>query len=677
MWLNLRSSICFLLVLLLAMVGTLRAEAPASELPALISRDVLFGNPDRSNVRLSPDGKWLAWISPSEGILNIWVAPVSALGEAKVLTNDRKRGIRTFDWAYTSEHLVYQQDEEGDENFHLYSVDIKTNKAIDLTPIKGVAAKIEKGSPKFPTELLIGINDRNPMFHDIYRCDITTGKRELVQQNTGFAGLMADDDYNVRFGVKFDLRDGGVKVQKKNEKGEWIDFDSIPMEDTLTTQPLDFTPDGRSAYMLDSRGRDTAALYLMDMNSKEKKLLAADDRADISDVLAHPTTKVVQAAAATYDRVKWTFLDPTIKEDFEAISKFGDGEVNIGSRSLDDKRWIVGLLVDDGPSRYYLYDRETKKGTFLFTNRRDLEGVPLVPMKPVVIPARDGLNLVSYLTLPSGVKDKPTKPLPMVLYVHGGPWARDEWGLNAVHQWLANRGYAVLSVNFRGSQGFGKKFLNAGNREWGAKMHHDLLDAVQWAIDQKIADRERVAIMGGSYGGYATLAGLTMTPDVFNCGVDIVGPSNLVTLLKSVPAYWLPQIRVFKDRVGDHTTEEGRKFLESRSPLSFVENIKRPLLIGQGKNDPRVKQAESDQIVSAMKAKKIPVTYVLYPDEGHGFQRPENRLSFFAIAEAFLAKHLGGRFEPIGDDMKGSSVTVSEGVEQIPGLAEPLSSPRP
>jgi dipeptidyl aminopeptidase/acylaminoacyl peptidase len=590
------------------------------------------------------------------------------------VTKDTKRGIRTFSWAYTSEHLVYEQDENGDENFHLYSVDLKNDQVIDLTPIKGVAAKVEKGSEKFPKELLIGINDRSPMFHDVYRCDITTGKRELVQQNTGFAGLMADDDYKIRFGVKFDLRDGGVKVQIKNEKGEFEDYESIPMEDTLTTQPLDFTPDGKSAYMLDSRGRDTAALFLLNLATKEKKLLAADDRADISDVMAHPTTKTIEATAANYDRVRWTFLDPRIKEDFDAISKLGDGEVKIGSRSLDDKTWVVGLAVDNGPSRYYLYDRPTKKAKFLFTNKKDLEGLPLVPMKPVIIPARDGLNLVSYLSLPAGVSEVPAKPIPMVLYVHGGPWARDEWGLNQIHQWLANRGYAVLSVNFRGSQGFGKKYLNAGNREWGAKMHYDLLDAVKWAIDQKIADRERVAIMGGSYGGYATLAGLTMTPDVFHCGVDIVGPSNLVTLLKSVPAYWLPQIRVFKDRVGDHTTEEGRKFLESRSPLTYVDNIKKPLLIGQGKNDPRVKQAESDQIVSAMKGKKIPVTYVLYPDEGHGFQRPENRLSFFAIAEAFLAKHLGGRFEPIGNDFQGSSVTVPEGVDQIPGIAEPLAA---
>jgi dipeptidyl aminopeptidase/acylaminoacyl peptidase len=658
--------------LTLGMMVSSRLEAePAVE---LISRDVLFGNPDRSNVRLSPDASMIAWTSPHNGVMNIWVAPVDQIDQARVVTKDTKRGIRTFSWAYTSEHLVYEQDENGDENFHLYSVDLKNDQVIDLTPIKGVAAKVEKGSEKFPKELLIGINDRSPMFHDVYRCDITTGKRELVQQNTGFAGLMADDDYKIRFGVKFDLRDGGVKVQIKNEKGEFEDYESIPMEDTLTTQPLDFTPDGKSAYMLDSRGRDTAALFLLNLATKEKKLLAADDRADISDVMAHPTTKTIEATAANYDRVRWTFLDPRIKEDFDAISKLGDGEVKIGSRSLDDKTWVVGLAVDNGPSRYYLYDRPTKKAKFLFTNKKDLEGLPLVPMKPVIIPARDGLNLVSYLSLPAGVSEVPAKPIPMVLYVHGGPWARDEWGLNQIHQWLANRGYAVLSVNFRGSQGFGKKYLNAGNREWGAKMHYDLLDAVKWAIDQKIADRERVAIMGGSYGGYATLAGLTMTPDVFHCGVDIVGPSNLVTLLKSVPAYWLPQIRVFKDRVGDHTTEEGRKFLESRSPLTYVDNIKKPLLIGQGKNDPRVKQAESDQIVSAMKGKKIPVTYVLYPDEGHGFQRPENRLSFFAIAEAFLAKHLGGRFEPIGNDFQGSSVTVPEGVDQIPGIAEPLAA---
>jgi dipeptidyl aminopeptidase/acylaminoacyl peptidase len=334
-----------------------------------------------------------------------------------------------------------------------------------------------------------------------------------------------------------------------------------------------------------------------------------------------------------------------------------------------------------------LYDRPTKRTTFLFTNRQALEGLPLARMHSAVIRARDGLELVSYYTLPAGHgrqttdgKSPPSvvsslpSPLPLVLLVHGGPWGRDVWGYHAIHQWLANRGYAVLSVNFRGSAGFGKAFVNAGNLEWGARMHDDLLDAVQWAIDAGIADPDRVAIMGGSYGGYATLAGLTFTPETFACGVDIVGPSNLVTLLETVPPYWEPMIKVFTTRVGDHRTEEGRAFLRSRSPLTYVDNIQRPLLIGQGANDPRVKQAESDQIVQAMQAKQIPVTYVLYPDEGHGFARPENNLSFFAVAEAFLAQHLEERFEPIGEDFANSSIRVLTGQEQIPGLADGLAA---
>ncbi len=322
--------------------------------------------------------------------------------------------------------------------------------------------------------------------------------------------------------------------------------------------------------------------------------------------------------------------------------------------------------------KYYRYERGSKQAKYLFSNRKDLDGLPLVKMHPVVIKSRDGLDLVSYLSLPKntdpGDKGRPSQPLPMVLDVHGGPWARDDWGYNPVHQMLANRGYAVLSVNFRGSTGFGKSFINAGNREWAGKMHDDLLDAVNWSIEQKIADPKQIAIMGGSYGGYATLVGLTFTPDVFACGVDIVGPSNIITLLNTIPPYWQPAIQMFKDRVGDHTTPEGKKFLDDRSPLTHVGKIVKPLLIAQGANDPRVKQSEADQIVKAMQDKRIPVTYVLYPDEGHGFARPENRMSFNAVTEAFLAQHLGGRYEPIGNDFTGSTIQIPTGAEGVPGL---------
>jgi dipeptidyl aminopeptidase/acylaminoacyl peptidase len=356
------------------------------------------------------------------------------------------------------------------------------------------------------------------------------------------------------------------------------------------------------------------------------------------------------------------------------LKKQSDGELNVISRSLDDKVWIVRFIKDNGPVRFYRYDREQKTAFFLFTNRKELEPLKLAKMYPVVIDSRDGKKLVSYLSLPPWEDrgGRPSRPLPMVLNVHGGPWGRNAWGLDGEHQWLANRGYAVLSVNFRASTGFGKAFTNAGDLEWAAKMHDDLIDAVNWAVRDSVALKDKIAIMGGSYGGYATLVGLTFTPDVFSCGVDIVGPSNLRTLLETIPPYWKPMFEMFATRVGDPRTAAGRKLLESRSPLTFADRIVKPLLIGQGANDPRVKQAEADQIVKAMQAKAIPVTYVLYPDEGHGFARPENRLSFYAVADLFLSRVLGGRSEPIGADFKNSSITAPTGAEQIPGLAEAL-----
>jgi dipeptidyl aminopeptidase/acylaminoacyl peptidase len=351
----------------------------------------------------------------------------------------------------------------------------------------------------------------------------------------------------------------------------------------------------------------------------------------------------------------------------------------VDSRTLDDKKWIVTYVMDNGPVRYYLYDRSKKKADFLFTNNQDLEKATLAKMTPVIIKSRDGLDLISYLTLPSteratGSTPRPSKPLPLVLNVHGGPWMRDVWGYSPRHQWLANRGYAVLSVNFRGSTGFGKNFINAANLEYAGKMHDDLIDAVNWATKEKIADPQKVAIMGVSYGGYATLVGLTFTPDVFACGVDVVGMSNLATSLSNFTPYGTPGIEMWKHRCGDHRTEEGRSFLNQRSPLTFADRIKKPLLIGHGANDPNVKQSESDQIVKAMQDKKIPVTYVLFSDEGHGFARPENRMSFNAVAEGFLAQHLGGRYEPIGGDFKGSTISVPTGTAQVPGLADAIGS---
>jgi dipeptidyl aminopeptidase/acylaminoacyl peptidase len=448
------------------------------------------------------------------------------------------------------------------------------------------------------------------------------------------------------------------------------------MEDSLTTSPAGFDKTGKIMFMTDSRGRDTSAFSQIDLGDNKETIMAANDLADVDKFLTHPTEKNIQAVTFNYERQKWQLLDPAIEADMRYLESVADGDLQIVSRTLDDKTWMVAYIMDDGPIRYYVYDRAKKEARFLFTNRAELEGLPLAKMHPTVIKSRDGLNLVSYLTLPYGSDmeqaGRPAEPLPLVLLVHGGPWARDSWGFESEHHWLANRGYAVLSVNYRGSTGFGKKFTNAGNKEWAGAMHNDLLDAVDWAIEQKIADPKRVAIMGGSYGGYATLVALTFTPDRFACGVDLVGPSNLLTLLNTIPPYWAPMLQMFKDRVGDPGTKEGKQLLNERSPLNFVDKIERPLLIAQGANDPRVKRSEADQIVQAMREKKIPVTYLLFSDEGHGFARPENNLAFYAVVEAFLARQLGGRAQAIGDDFAGSTIASPQGSDQIPDLSDAL-----
>ena len=652
-----------------------RTAQAADPLP-IIPRHLLFGNPDKANVQLSPDGRQISFLAAVDGVLNVWVGPADDLAAAKPVTEDKKRGIRAYFWAYTSRHILYIQDKDGDENWHVYSVHLDTGKTMDLTPFDNVQARIEELSLDFPNEILVSINDRTPELHDVHRIDITTGQRSLVQVNTeGFLGFQTADDMKVHFGMK-PTPDGGNDLYRLTGDNSWSLFTAIPQGDMLTTQPLGFDKSLKNLYMLDSRGRNTAALTMVNLDSMQAKVLAEDSKADISNILTHPTDKHPQAVQATFERSKWQILDKSIEADLEYLKTVADGELTIASRTTDDDHWIVVYVMDDGPVRYYRYDRQAKKAQFLFTNRKALENAKLAKMHPVTVKSRDGLDMVCYYTLPVSADPdadgKPDSPLAMVLFVHGGPWARDDWGYNPYHQWLANRGYAVLSVNYRSSTGFGKDFTNAGNFEWAGKAHDDLLDAVAWAVKAGIAEKDHVAIMGGSYGGYATLVGLTFTPDSFACGVDIVGPSSLITLLESVPPYWKPLLNVFTSRIGDHRTEKGRKLLESRSPLTYVDRISKPLLIGQGANDPRFKQAESDQIVKAMTRKNIPVTYVLYPDEGHGFARPENNMSFNAVIELFLAKHLGGRAEPMSEDVTGSSITIPQGAQHVPGIPKSI-----
>lgn len=644
----------------------------------LIPRDVLFGNPERSNVQVSPDGRYLSWAAPREGVMNVWVAPIDEPSAARAVTSDTARGIRHYFWSYRPDVLLYLRDSGGDENFHLFAVDLSSSQSRDLTPFAATTASVVKISHRHPDLVLVGMNDRDPQWHDLYRVDLRDGTRRLVERNERQIGqYLADGDLQLRFAVH-NRPDGGSDVLRR--KGEaWVAFDAFGFEDSMTTGLAGLSDDGTTLYLRDSRGRDTSALFAIDAASGVRTLLHEDARADVSDWLADPVTARVQAVSVNYLRDEWTPLDEAVRADLERLAAIGPGDVAVNARTLDDRNWIIVHSAAESPLEYYRYQRDGS-GTLsrLFSARPALAGAPLVPMWPREIRSRDGLTLVSYLSLPAGADPdrdgKADRAVPMVLLVHGGPWGRDAYGYSGIVQWLANRGYAVLSVNFRGSTGFGKAFTNAGDGEWAAKMHDDLLDAVEWAIAQGITRRDQVAIMGGSYGGYATLVGLSFTPDVFACGVDIVGPSNLNTLLATVPPYWASFFEQLARRMGDPRTEAGRAWLAERSPLGRVGQIARPLLIGQGANDPRVKQDESDQIVNAMTARGIPVTYVLFPDEGHGFQRPENAKAFNAVAEGFLGTCLGGRSQPIGEDFAGSSIQVPAGADQVPGLAAALST---
>lgn len=624
----------------------------------LIPREILFGNPDHITLQTSPDGKHLTYLAPHKGVLNIWWAPNSHLKKSIPITQDTKRGIQSYMWAYTNMHILYVQDTDGDENWQVYSVNPDTLATLNLTPEKGIQARLTGISPQFPEEILVSINNRLPEFHDVYRINILTGERVLVRENNGYVGFVSDDDFKLPFGLKM-AAEGGTELYKLRSDGCGDLFIKIGFEDYITTNPLGLNKDKTKLYMSDSRNRNTAALVEVDVETGKTKLLCEDTQADFCDVLIQPVSKEIQAFASNYDRKKWQILDNSIADDLDYLKELDSGDAEITSRSDDDRIWTVVYVQDNGAPRYYRYDRLKKEGTYLFSARDHLNDYPLVKMKPVIIPARDGETLVSYLTLP---KDVVPKNLPLVLVVHGGPWARDSWGYNPLHQWLANRGYAVLSVNYRASTGFGKNFINKSHGQWSKAMQEDLVDAVQWSIQEGIADDTKIAIMGGSYGGYAALAGLTFTPDLFACAIDIVGPSNLETLILSIPPYWKPLYNSMVKKIGgDPATEEGRAFLKTISPLTYVDRIKKPLLIAQGANDPRVKQSESDQIAQAMDNKNIPVTYTLFSDEGHGFGRPENKLAFYAVTEAFLAKHLGGRVEPVGTAFHNSTIEFKYG----------------
>jgi dipeptidyl aminopeptidase/acylaminoacyl peptidase len=612
-------------------------------LAELIPLQVLFGNPERVSPRVSPDGTQLAWIAPQENVLNVWLAPVSPdtgvnWDEAQVVTDDADRGIRMFAWAHDGRHLLYLQDTGGDENWRLHDVDLQTMQRRDLTPFDGVQAQLIAAERKFPAEILIGLNRDNAELHDVYRLDLVTGELTKEVENPGFIGWLADSQLQVRAGVAPEADGGLTLMVRDGADGDWRSLLAIPADDSMTSEPICFSEDGASLLATSSVGAETSRLVRIDLATGAAEMLAEDRQADVSDVHVHPDTREPQIVTLLKERSEYIVLDPSVAADLEAIRALHSGDPVIVDADDADATWLVSFTNDSGPVPYFAYDRASRKGTFLFEHQPALSKYELAPMVPFSFTARDGLTIHGYATFPPG---EARTALPTVLNVHGGPWARDTWGFGPEAQWLANRGYLCLQVNFRGSTGYGKAFVNAGDREWGGKMQDDLTDAVAFAVSQGWADPARVAIYGGSYGGYAALAGAAFTPDLYRCAVDVVGPSNLKTLIESVPPYWAPMIAMFYRRVGNPETDE--RFLWSRSPLSRADSIRIPLLIGQGANDPRVKQAESEQIVAALEQAGIEHEYMLFPDEGHGFAKPENRLRFYAAAERFLARHLGGR----------------------------------
>jgi len=624
---------------------TLHASTTSED---IIPTEVLFGNPKYASPMLSPDGEYLAFLAPSadKGVLNVFVKKTQDpnLENARMITNDTSRGIRQAAWAPDSKAMLYLQDFEGDENFHLWAIDATAEgqqEARDLTPGENVKAQNLIVNKRFKDELLVGTNQRDPTLFDMYRINYKTGETTMDTKNPGdVLGWGSEDEtFEIREALVKDQADSSETVRVRDDKdAEWRDLIKFPYGEDGNL--IDFCKDGKTCWMTSSLGRETTALQKVDLQSGETlETISYNDKCDCGGVMLDNDTKEVKAVSYNYARTERIFFNKELEEDYALLKSLGrdNAEVSVASKTEDEKTWIVAYSKSDGPTEYVIFDQDKKKTTPLFVSRPDLLDYKFAQMEDVRIKARDDLELVGYLT-----RADTEKKTPLILLVHGGPWARDYWGFNAQAQWFANRGYATLQVNFRASTGYGKSFLHKGDGEWGVgTMQHDLTDSVKWAIEEGIADPDNICIFGGSYGGYACLAGLAFTPDLYKCGVDIVGPSNIKTLLDSIPSYWGPLRNDMLKKIGN--VDDDEEFNKKISPLYHVNDITAPLLIGQGANDPRVKQAEADQIAFSMKEKGIPVEYVLYPDEGHGFARPDNRIDFNGRTEEFLKKHLGGR----------------------------------
>lgn len=622
----------------------------------IIPRKILFGPADKTNVKLSSDGKYISYLASDQNVIKLWITPINDLSKARIIINNTERGIRHYYWSGNSQHLIYLQDNEGDENNRIYSYNFNTDNTKLLTSNLGTKSIIYKiGKNK----LIIGLNERNKKYFDVYEINLENYDKKLLYENNQFSNFLIDDNLKIRFGVLINKEGDKEYFELKNE--EWKFFMKIPFEDAATSNIIKFSKDGNRAYFLDSRESNTASLKILDIDTKEFKIIAEDKQADVQIFTSDPNTKNIQAIITDYDKKLYRILDESIRPDIDFLINDKLGDLSILKRANDDKTWLISYHNDVNPIKYFIYDRLKKKLEFLFSSRSKLDNYTMLPMHSVIIKSRDGLDLVSYITFPTKreIFEETAKPMPLVLLVHGGPWSRDYFGFNNLHQWLANRGYTVLSVNFRGSTGFGKQFLNAGNMEWGGKMQDDLIDAVNWSIANKIADPNKICIMGSSYGGYAALTGLSFTPNFFACGVSIAGPSNLQTLMNNLPSTWQTKSYRYKKIIGVWDSDEGKEFLKIRSPLTFAHDINKPLFIAHGANDPRVLQMEADQIYNILNSQNNPVFYAVFKDEGHGLVRHESRLSLYAMIEKFLSITLGGKFEPVGSDFENANFTFN------------------
>jgi dipeptidyl aminopeptidase/acylaminoacyl peptidase len=631
------------------------AKAPAVKegQPPLIDRELFFGDPEISGAQLSPDGRYLAFIKPLKGTRNVWVKRVEEpFAAARPITADPKRPIPGYFWSRDSRFLLFVQDQEGNENYNVYVVNPADKPAAgsdvpaarNLTGVKGVRTFIYDIPKSDPDTMFVGFNDRDAAWHDLYKVKISTGERTLIRKNTDrVTGWVFDLKGQLRLATRA-AENGDTEVLRVDANGFTKVYSCGVFE---SCGPVHFHKDGKHVYMVTNKGDDVnlIRLVLFDPETAKEEPVESDPmkRVDLESPLFSEATDELVATVYVDDRPRVYFKDKSFEADYRLLErKFPGKDLSFSSSTADERRWLIRATSDTEPGETYLFDRQTKKLTLQYRVREKLVRGYLALMKPVRYASSDGLEIPAYLTLPKGVAPK---NLPAIIVPHGGPWGRDAWGYDSYAQFLANRGYAVLQPNFRGSTGYGKTFLNAGNKQWGDKMQDDVTWGAKYLAAQGIADPKRIGIMGGSYGGYATLAGVAFTPDVYAAAVSVVGPSNLITLLDSIPPYWEAARKVFHERMGDPTTPEGKKQLERQSPLNSASKIKTPLLVVQGANDPRVNKAESDQIVVALRDRGFPVEYLVAPDEGHGFARPVNNMAMFASAEKFLAKHLGGRFQ--------------------------------